>query len=93
MINRYILLTGIAFGLPSVETRHALSLQRVNRFHQIAPPNSGRAAGLKHGAGYGLYDMAVSHATTTMNNHFRPDWTSYHVVVYDRQTGKKIKGV
>jgi unsaturated chondroitin disaccharide hydrolase len=28
-----------------------------------------------------------------MNNHFRPDHTSYHVVVYDRETGKKIKGV
>ncbi|MBO0950839.1 glycoside hydrolase family 88 protein [Fibrella forsythiae] len=47
----------------------------------------------KNGGGKRLYDMAVSHATTTMKNHFRPDYTSYHVVVYDRDTGKKIKGV
>jgi unsaturated chondroitin disaccharide hydrolase len=47
----------------------------------------------KNGGGKRLYDMAVSHATTTMKNHFRPDHTSYHVVVYDRETGKKIKGV
>ncbi|GAB3753385.1 glycoside hydrolase family 88 protein [Spirosoma pomorum] len=47
----------------------------------------------KNGGGKRLYDMAVSHATTTMENHFRPDYTSYHVVVYDRETGKKIKGV
>ncbi|CAN5544375.1 glycoside hydrolase family 88 protein [soil metagenome] len=47
----------------------------------------------KNGGSKNLYDMAVSHATTTMKNHFRPDWTSYHVVVYDKQTGKKIKGV
>ncbi|GAB3740805.1 glycoside hydrolase family 88 protein [Spirosoma lituiforme] len=47
----------------------------------------------KNGGGKRLYDMAVSHATTTMKNHFRPDYTSYHVVVYDLETGKKIKGV
>ncbi len=27
-----------------------------------------------------------------MKNHFRPDFTSYHVVVYDTLTGKKIIG-
>ncbi|MFA9193369.1 glycoside hydrolase family 88 protein [Flavobacterium sp. FBOR7N2.3] len=47
----------------------------------------------KNGGNKSLYDMAVSHATVTMNNHFRPDYTSYHVVVYDKETGKKIKGV
>lgn len=47
----------------------------------------------KNGGGKRLYTMAVSHAATTMKNHFRPDYTSYHVVVYDRDTGKKIKGV
>lgn len=40
-----------------------------------------------------LYDIAVKHAETTMKNHFRPDYTSYHVVVYDTSTGKKIKGI
>lgn len=47
----------------------------------------------KNGGSKRLYDMAVSHATKTMKNHFRPDYTSYHVVVYDKETGKKIKGV
>lgn len=47
----------------------------------------------KNGGSKKLYDIAVSHATTTMKNHFRPDFTSYHVVVYDTLTGKKIKGV
>lgn len=37
--------------------------------------------------------MAVLHAETTMKNHFRPDYTSYHVVVYDTATGKKTKGI
>lgn len=47
----------------------------------------------KNGGDKKLYDIAVSHATTTMQNHFRPDYTSYHVVVYDTATGKKIKGI
>jgi unsaturated chondroitin disaccharide hydrolase len=47
----------------------------------------------KNGGSKSLFDIAVSHATTTMNNHFRPDYTSYHVVVYDTATGKKIKGI
>ena len=47
----------------------------------------------KNGGSKKLYDIAVSHSETTMKNHFRPDYTSYHVVVYDRNTGQKIKGV
>jgi unsaturated chondroitin disaccharide hydrolase len=39
------------------------------------------------------YDMAVKHAEITMNKHFREDLTTYHVVVYDPESGKKIKGV
>lgn len=39
------------------------------------------------------YDIAVSHATTTMRHHFRPDYTSYHVAVYDTLTGNFIHGV
>ena len=39
------------------------------------------------------YDIALRHAETTMNNHFREDHTTYHVVVYDPVTGEKIKGV
>lgn len=39
-----------------------------------------------------LYDIAVSHADKTMQCHFRPDYTSYHVAVYDTITGDFIKG-
>jgi len=47
----------------------------------------------KNGGSQKLYDIAVKHAETTMQNHFRPDYSAYHVVVYDTVTGKKIKGV
>jgi unsaturated chondroitin disaccharide hydrolase len=47
----------------------------------------------KNGGNKSLYNIAVTHAETTMQNHFRPDYTSYHVVVYDTATGKKIKGI
>ncbi len=29
------------------------------------------------------YEVAVKHAQTTLKNHFRPDYTSYHVVSYN----------
>lgn len=45
----------------------------------------------KHGGDRRLYDIAVQHAHTTMKNHFRPDHTSYHVVVYDTVTGQAIR--
>ena len=32
-------------------------------------------------------EIAVSHADATMKNHFRPDFSSYHVVSYDTVTG------
>lgn len=47
----------------------------------------------KNGGDKKLYDIAVKHAETTMNNHFRPDYSAYHVVIYDYETGKKIKGI
>lgn len=34
-----------------------------------------------------FYDIAVSHANTTMVHHFRPDFSCYHVVDYDPATG------
>lgn len=40
-----------------------------------------------------LYDLAVTHAKTTMQNHFRPDGSCYHVAVYDTINGNLIKGV
>ena len=33
------------------------------------------------------YKIAVTHANTTIKNHFRPDYSSYHVVNYDAGTG------
>jgi unsaturated chondroitin disaccharide hydrolase len=33
------------------------------------------------------YKVAVTHANTTMKNHFRPNYSSYHVVAYHPQTG------
>lgn len=38
-----------------------------------------------------FYKIAITHANTTLKNHFRKDYSSYHVVVYDPQTGKVIK--
>ena len=38
-----------------------------------------------------FYKIAVSHANTTLKNHFRPDYSSYHVIEYDTITGKVVK--
>lgn len=35
-------------------------------------------------------DIAITHANTTMKNHFRPDYSSYHVIDYDPNTGAVI---
>ncbi|MBE9599819.1 hypothetical protein [Pedobacter sp. MC2016-24] len=40
-----------------------------------------------------LFKIAVSHVKTTIKNHFRPDYTSYHAVVYNKESDKKIKEV
>ena len=34
--------------------------------------------------------IAISHADKTLENHFRPDWSCYHVVDYDPETGKVL---
>lgn len=34
-----------------------------------------------------FYDVAVSHANTSMRDHYRPDFSSFHVVSYDTITG------
>jgi len=47
----------------------------------------------KNGGGRHLYDMAVAHADKTMEHHFRPDFTSYHVAVYDTLTGGRINAL
>jgi rhamnogalacturonyl hydrolase YesR len=36
-------------------------------------------------------DICISHADKTMQNHFRPDYSSFHVVSYDTITGRPEK--
>lgn len=38
-----------------------------------------------------FYKIAVSHADKTLMNHFRTDYSSYHVVDYDSISGKVLK--
>lgn len=40
-----------------------------------------------------FYNIAVSHANTTMRNHFRDDGSSYHVVDYNPADGSVIKRI
>jgi unsaturated chondroitin disaccharide hydrolase len=40
-----------------------------------------------------FYKIAVSHANTTIKNHFRPDFSSWHVLDYDTETGKVLQKV
>ncbi|MEO8403020.1 MAG: glucuronyl hydrolase [Chitinophagaceae bacterium] len=35
-----------------------------------------------------FYKIAVTHANTTMKNHFRDDYSSYHVINYNAETGE-----
>ncbi|MCL6218086.1 glycoside hydrolase family 88 protein [Zunongwangia pacifica] len=39
------------------------------------------------------YDIAVNHANTTMKHHFRKDYSSYHEVIYDENTGAVKKQI
>lgn len=47
----------------------------------------------KNGGDKRLYNIAVSHADHTMKNQFKPDYSCYHVALYDTITGKFIKGI
>ena len=38
-----------------------------------------------------FYRIAVTHANTTLKNHFRKDYSSFHVVDYDTLTGKVVR--
>lgn len=45
-----------------------------------------------HGGNPKYKEIAINHADVTMKNHFRPDYSSYHVVDYDMgTTGKVLK--
>lgn len=47
----------------------------------------------RHSGDSTYYKIAVQHADKTMVNHFRKDYSSYHEVVYDNQTGKVTKQI
>lgn len=47
----------------------------------------------KNGGNKDLYDIATTHAETTMKYGFREDGGNYHVAVYDTINGHFIKGV
>ena len=40
-----------------------------------------------------FYKIAVAHANTTLKNHFRSDYSTYHVVDYNENTGEVIKKI
>ena len=44
-----------------------------------------------HGGDPKYKQIAITHANTTIKNHFRPDYSSYHVIDYDLQTGGVLK--
>ena len=47
----------------------------------------------ENGGDPNYYDMAVRHATITMNNQLRPDYSTWHVVAYDTITGEAVQKV
>lgn len=46
-----------------------------------------------HGGDKRFKEIAVTHANTTIKNHFRSDYSSYHVVDYDINTGAVIQKI
>lgn len=42
----------------------------------------------RHSGDSTYYKIAVQHADNTMENHYREDYSSYHLVVYDVQSGE-----
>ena len=47
----------------------------------------------KNGGNSSLYNIAFTHAKTCMTTLIRPDYTTYHVAVFDTLDGSFIKGV
>jgi len=45
----------------------------------------------RHGGDKKLEQIALNHADATLKNHFRKDYSSYHVVDYDMSNGKVLK--
>ena len=47
----------------------------------------------KNGGNKQFGDFAVNHANTTLKIHFRPDYSSYHLIDYDLSTGKVMRRI
>lgn len=47
----------------------------------------------KNGGDAGYYDIALQHASVTMQNQVRPDYTHWHVVAYDTISGEAVQKV
>ena len=45
----------------------------------------------QNGADKKYWDISVTHANTTIKEHFRPDNSSYHIVDYDLKSGKVLR--
>lgn len=45
----------------------------------------------RQGGDQKLKEIAITHANSTLDRHFRPDGSSYHVLDYDLSTGKIIR--
>lgn len=43
-----------------------------------------------HGGDKKFKEIAITHANTTLKNHYRPDYSSYHVIDYDMKTGEVL---
>jgi unsaturated chondroitin disaccharide hydrolase len=44
-----------------------------------------------HGGSSTYKEIAITHSNTSLKNHFRPDYSSYHVVDYDPETGNVLR--
>lgn len=47
----------------------------------------------EHGGDKKFEEIAIEHANTTLKNHFRPDYSSFHVVDYNPETGAVIQKI
>lgn len=45
----------------------------------------------QNGADKKYWDISVTHANSTIKEHFRPDYSSYHIVDYDLEKGKVLR--
>jgi uncharacterized protein YyaL (SSP411 family) len=47
----------------------------------------------RNDGGKKLDSIAINHANTGIKNHFRPDYSSYHLIDYDLATGKVMRKI